>query len=94
MSKLIVERRSFLKGIAALITAPAIVRADALMSILPLDAPSIWTPSQAYSIGQVLAFNGGEWICIEPGVSSLSPATFEAAMGLTVFDGTATWSAV
>ena len=45
MAQLILPRRRFLSGLATLIAAPAIVRAEALMPIC------VWKPTFGYSGG-------------------------------------------
>lgn len=44
MGARMIQRRAFLTGLAALITAPAIVRAGSLMPVRSVVVEPIWTP--------------------------------------------------
>lgn len=60
MTGLLVPRRSFIAGIAALIAAPAIVRASALMPVKPLVVES----EPPFMIGRIVSHTGdGLIIC-------------------------------
>lgn len=56
---MIVNRRSFIGGVAALITAPAIVRAGSLMPVNPtlIEAPA----GRLYRVREVISAGLGDW---------------------------------
>lgn len=79
------SRRTLIKGLAALVAAPAIVRVQSIMpvrSMLPeLQLPvggyiSAWPSGVALSAGDVVQYEGRHYVCMVPGVTSDSPTHY------------------
>jgi hypothetical protein len=76
---MIIQRRNFIAGLGALIAAPAIVRAASLMPVRALsnfdweitvpaipvkDLAMLYTMHAAYKIGQIVTWDGVDWVAI------------------------------
>jgi len=79
----IVGRRGFLKGLAALVAAPAIVRAA---SIMPVRTPKLVVPAADFSTDSILiksyaryAISWTDWRAVYSSFPTQHSALFEAA---------------